>query len=39
MPYYLVTQTSLVEAEDEVGAAGKVLEKLRSDHSVTFAVK
>jgi hypothetical protein len=39
MPYYLVTQTSLVEDEDEVKAAEKVLAKLHSDGSVEFTVK
>lgn len=39
MPFYLVTYTGLVEAEDEVGAAGKVMEKLQSEPRMTFAVK
>jgi hypothetical protein len=39
MPYYLVTQTSLVEGEDEVKAAEKVLARLRSDIAVEFTVK
>lgn len=39
MPYYLVTQTSLVEGKDEVSAAQKVLAKLRSDVAVEFTVK
>lgn len=39
MPYYLVTHTSLVEGENEVKAAQKVLAKLRSDSSVEFLVK
>jgi hypothetical protein len=39
MPYYLVTHTSLIESEDEVKAAHKVLAKLKSDASVEFAVK
>jgi hypothetical protein len=39
MPYYLVTHTSLVESEDEVKAAQKVLAKLKSDIAVEFTVK
>jgi len=39
MPYYLVTQTSLVEGADEVEAARKVLTKLKSDSAVRFTVK
>jgi len=39
MPYYLVTQTSLVEGADEVEAARKVLAKLKSDSAVRFTVK
>ena len=39
MPYYLVTQTSLMEGADEVEAARKVLTKLKSDGAVGFAVK
>lgn len=39
MPFYLVTYTGLVEAEDDVGAAEKVMEKLQSDPRVTFTVK
>lgn len=39
MPYYLVTQTSLVEGVDEVEAARKVLRKLRLDCAVDFTVK
>ncbi|MBW6425478.1 hypothetical protein KX729_29105 [Rhizobium sp. XQZ8] len=39
MPYYLVTQTSLVEGEDEVRAAQKVLAKLQSEGSTEFTVK
>lgn len=39
MPYYLITQTSLVEGEDEVKAAQKALAKLKSDSSVDFTVK
>jgi hypothetical protein len=39
MPYYLVTQTSLVEGDDEAKVAQKVLAKLRSDIAVEFTVK
>jgi hypothetical protein len=39
MPYYLVTHTSLVESEDEVKAAQKVLAKLKSDIAAEFTVK
>lgn len=39
MPYYLVTHTSLVEAENEVKAAEQVLMNLRSDDTVQFLVK
>lgn len=39
MPFYLVTYTGLVEAEDEVGAAEKVMEKLQIEPRLTFAVK
>lgn len=39
MPYYLVTHTSLVEAENEVKAAEQVLMNLRSDDGVQFQVK
>ncbi|SES46718.1 hypothetical protein [Rhizobium sp. NFR03] len=39
MPYYLVTQTSLMEGADEVEAARKVLTKLQSDSAVGFTVK
>ncbi|CDZ29104.1 hypothetical protein [Neorhizobium galegae] len=39
MPYYLVTQTSLVEGEDEVEAARKALTKLQSGGAVEFTVK
>ena len=39
MPYYLVTQTSLMEGANEVEAARKVLTKLKSDGAVGFTVK
>jgi len=39
MPYYLVTQTSLMEGADEVEAARKVLTKLKSEGAVGFTVK
>jgi hypothetical protein len=39
MPYYLVTQTSLVEAKDEVAAAKHVLAKLQDAQKVIFTVK
>lgn len=39
MPYYLVTHTSLVEGDDELKAAEKVLAKLQSERSLQFLVK
>ncbi len=39
MPYYLVTQTSLVEAKDEVAAAEKVLAQLQEASEATFTVR
>ncbi|TDK35168.1 hypothetical protein E2F50_12950 [Rhizobium deserti] len=39
MPYYLVTQTSLVEGADEAEAARRVLTKLQSDGAVEFTVR
>lgn len=39
MPYYLVTQTSLVEADDEAAAAEQVLATLQDAQQVTFTVK
>ncbi len=39
MPYYLVTQTSLVEAKDEVAAAEQVLAQLQEAPEVTFTVR
>ncbi|MFN3502665.1 MAG: hypothetical protein ACK4ZJ_10410 [Allorhizobium sp.] len=39
MPYYLVTHTSLVEGDDEIEAAEKVLAKLQSERSLQFVVK
>ncbi|EHH03529.1 hypothetical protein ATCR1_20600 [Agrobacterium tumefaciens CCNWGS0286] len=39
MPFFLVTQTSLVEAKDEQEAAQKGVDRLRSGGQVTVAVK
>ena len=39
MPFYLVTHTALVEAEDEVGAAEKVMADLLVKPRMTFSVK
>ncbi len=39
MPFFLVTQTSLVEAQDEQEAAQKGVDRLRSGGQVTIAVK
>lgn len=39
MPFFLVTQTSLVEAQDEQEAAQKGVDRLRSGGQVTVAVK
>ncbi|CDZ54055.1 hypothetical protein [Neorhizobium galegae] len=39
MPFYLVTQTSLIEADDEESAAIAVLEKISSSATVAFTVK
>lgn len=39
MPFYLVTHTVLVEAEDEVGAAEKVMADLQVKPRMTFSVK
>jgi hypothetical protein len=39
MPYYLVTHTSLVDADSEIAAAQKVLTGLQTDESVGFTVK
>lgn len=39
MPFYLVTHTALVEAEDEVGAAEKVMANLQTEPRMTFTVK
>jgi hypothetical protein len=39
MPYYLVTHTSLVEADDEVAAAEKVSAEIRHGRETTFTVK
>lgn len=39
MPFFLVTQTSLVEAQDEQEAAQKGIDRLRSGGEVTVAVK
>ncbi|NKL15580.1 hypothetical protein GFL78_27215 [Rhizobium leguminosarum bv. viciae] len=39
MPFFLVTQTSLVEAQDEQEAAQACVDRLRSGGQVTVAVK
>ncbi|MBX5272638.1 hypothetical protein HJB99_28920 [Rhizobium sp. NLR17b] len=39
MPFFLVTQTSLVEAQDEQEAAQKGVDRLRSGEEVIVAVK
>ena len=39
MPFFLVTQTSLVEAQDEQEAVQKGVDSLRSGGQVTVAVK
>lgn len=39
MPFFLVTQTSLVEAQDEQQAAQTGVDRLRSRGQVTVAVK
>ncbi len=39
MPFYLVTQTSLIEAEDEHAAAQIAVDKIRSGDKVAVTVK
>lgn len=39
MPYFLVTQTSLVEAQDEQQAAQAAIDRLRSGGQVIVSVK
>ncbi|NTA19846.1 hypothetical protein [Agrobacterium tumefaciens] len=39
MPFYLVTQTSLVEADDEQAAAVKAIEQIRAGTETKVAVK
>jgi hypothetical protein len=39
MPYFLVTLTSLVEAQDEQQAAQTAIDRLRSGEQVTVSVK
>jgi hypothetical protein len=39
MPYFLVTQTSLIEAQDEQEAAQTGVDRLRSGGQVTVSVK
>jgi len=39
MPFYLVTQISLIEAEDENAAAQKSIEEIRSGKQVKVTVK
>lgn len=39
MPFYLVTYTALVDAEDEVAAAEKVAADLKVEQRMTFTVK
>ncbi|NTF10716.1 hypothetical protein G6L37_32485 [Agrobacterium rubi] len=39
MPFFLVTQTSLVEGKDEISAAEKTLRQIREADEVAFSVK
>ena len=39
MPFFLVTHTSLVEAEDEAGAAEKAYEKISGSDQLSFEVR
>lgn len=39
MPYFLVTHTRLIEADNEKHAAQKVYEKIRNNVELTFRVK
>jgi hypothetical protein len=39
MPFFLVTHTSLVEAEDETGAAVKAYEKISGSDQLSFDVR
>ncbi|WP_262928010.1 hypothetical protein [Rhizobium wenxiniae] len=39
MPFYLVTQTLLVEAENEQEAAEKAAARVRSGEKITVSVK
>jgi hypothetical protein len=39
MPYFLVTHTSLVEADDEAAAAAKVYEEICDSEKLTFNVR
>lgn len=39
MPFYLVTQTSLIEADDEQAAALKAIEQIRAGTETQVAVK
>ncbi len=39
MPFFLVTQTSLVEGKDEISAAEKTLRQIREADKVAFSVK
>ena len=39
MPYYLVTQTQLVEADNPEAAAGKALDKITRANRLSFSVK
>ncbi|WP_064682817.1 hypothetical protein [Rhizobium bangladeshense] len=39
MPFFLVNHTSLVEADDEIAAAERILKRLRDGGAQTFTVK
>jgi hypothetical protein len=39
MPYYLVTHTSLIEADDEHAAAKNVIDQIRSGGEITVSVQ
>lgn len=39
MPFYLVTQTSLVEGDDEQDAAQKAIDRIRSGAQIAVSVK
>lgn len=39
MPFYLVTQTTLIDADNEEAAAEKTLSRIRAGNEVAFSVK